>query len=252
MPEQAPEADAVIVFTGGDAVPDSALLDLPDDALVIAADSGLQHALAAGIAVDLVVGDFDSVDGELLAAAEAAGARIERHPEAKDETDFELALDRAAATGARSIVVLGGHGGRFDHFLANALVLASPGYSHIDVEARFAEARVRVIRGQRTFAGHPGELLTLLPVHGPAVGVTTSGLLYPLWDETLEVGSTRGVSNELAASTATVTVRAGVLLAVRPGRHGTHFERGIQADDSGAPRTGAEPEHATNDGKERQ
>ena len=60
-------------------------------------------------------------------------------------------------------------------------------------------------------------LCTLLAVNGPATGVTTEGLEYPLRDETLEPGSSRGVSNVFASETAHVTVEDGVLLAILPG-----------------------------------
>ncbi len=91
------------------------------EALVIGADSGVEHAAALGRHVDIAVGDFDSVSPAALAAAEAAGAEVLRHPPDKDATDLELALDLAVARGARRITVVGGHGGRFDHCLANAL-----------------------------------------------------------------------------------------------------------------------------------
>ena len=71
-------------------------------------------------------------------------------------------------------------------------------------------------------SGRPGELVTLLAVHGAAHGVTTDGLLYPLHAETLHPGSTRGVSNEMTSTAATVEVAAGVVLAVLPGELGTH------------------------------
>lgn len=57
----------------------------------------------------------------------------------------------------------------------------------------------------------------LLPVHGPALGVVTGGLLYPLAGEDLPPGTSRGVSNVLAADRATVSLTGGVLLAVQPG-----------------------------------
>lgn len=219
----APSASkTVIVVTGGDPVPSAALAQLPADALVVAADSGLDHATLLGLHVDLAVGDFDSVNLDTLAAAEAAGTVVERHPEAKDETDLELALDAAIRLGARRIVVLGGHGGRLDHLLANALVLAAPGRSHVDVVAHMGDATVTVIRTWATLVGAPGELVSLLAVHGVASRITTQGLLYPLDREDLHPGSTRGVSNELVANAAEVTLDAGVLLAVQPGRFGTH------------------------------
>jgi thiamine pyrophosphokinase len=65
--------------------------------------------------------------------------------------------------------------------------------------------------------GTPGELLSLLPARGAAEGVRTEGLVYPLRGETLEAGSTRGVSNVFAEPTARVTIERGVLLAIKPG-----------------------------------
>ena len=65
--------------------------------------------------------------------------------------------------------------------------------------------------------GAPGELLTLLPLGGPATGVTTNGLEYPLRGETLAPGTTRGVSNVFVEREARVALERGVLLAIRPG-----------------------------------
>jgi thiamine pyrophosphokinase len=212
----------VVVSGGGPPDPDAAA-GLPARAFVVAADSGLDHARDLGLAVDVVVGDLDSVSAAGLEAATAAGTAVERHPEAKDATDLELALDVAVARGVRRVVVLGPGGGRLDHLLAGAALLASPRYARVDVEARLGPARLLVVRpGPATsIAGRPGELVTLLPVNGPAVGVTTEGLLYPLRDEDLAPGSTRGVSNEMLGDRAAVSVRAGVLVAVQP-NHPNH------------------------------
>ena len=189
---------------------------VPDVDAVIAADSGVRHALALGLRVDVVVGDLDSVDEHDLAAAVASGAVVERHPVDKDATDLELALATAVRGGAERIVVVGIDGGRLDHLLANLLVLASPDLAGVDVEARAGTTRVTVVRGAVTLEGTPGDLLTLLPVGGPATGVRTDGLRYPLDDETLEAGTTRGVSNVLEAASVKVSVGDGTLLAVQP------------------------------------
>ncbi|HUS60678.1 MAG TPA: thiamine diphosphokinase, partial [Acidimicrobiales bacterium] len=185
-------SEQVIVVTGGDAVDVARLADLPSGALVIAADSGIDHALALGLHVDVAIGDFDSVSPPALRLVAAAGARVERHPEAKDETDLELALDAAIARGARRIHVLGGHGGRLDHFLANALLLASPRYAAVEIVAWMGTALVTVVRDTAVLTGRPDDLVTLLAAHGPAAGVTTQGLRYALDDEVLLAGSTRG------------------------------------------------------------
>jgi thiamine pyrophosphokinase len=210
------------VFTGGGGGGAEASLaeQLPAEALVVAADSGVELAQRCGLEIDVVVGDLDSVSDEALESARSAGARIVRHPVAKDATDLELALGEARQGGAERIVVVGGAEGRFDHVLGNALVLGSEQWVEIEIDAHFGRARVHVVRDERRFEGEAGELVTLLAAHGPAEGVHTQGLLYPLAGETLVPGSTRGLSNQLVDSSAVVTVRAGTVLVVRPGEPG--------------------------------
>ena len=237
--EPTPSADAgplgaVVVVTGGDAfdpaLAAAALASLPPDVAVIAADSGAQHALEAGLSISHLVGDFDSLPTATLDRLAAGGTRIERHPVEKDATDLELALDAAEALGARRVLVLGGHGGRLDHFLANALVLGSPRFANLVVSAVMGEARVHVARpwAVTELPGRPGDLVTLLAMHGPAEGVQTEGLLYPLDRDTLIEGSTRGVSNEMVGDTAVVRLTAGCLLVVQPGAAGTHLREAIR------------------------
>jgi thiamine pyrophosphokinase len=210
----------VVVVAGGERA-FAAPRHLRPDALVIAADSGVDHAHAIGLHVDVAIGDFDSVSAAGLARAEAEGARIERHPEAKDKTDLELALDEALRVEATDIVVLGIGGGRLDHLLANLLLLASPKYAGCAITALDGPVRVHVIQAGRPATGLPGEtgeLLTLVPVGGAASGVTTTGLRYPLRSEPLPAGTSRGVSNVVESPSASVCLEAGTLLAIFPGQ----------------------------------
>ncbi len=217
-------SDMVVVVTGGDPIDPAHLDGVSPDAYVVAVDSGIEHAQALGLAIDLAIGDFDSVTADGLARAEADGAVIERHPEAKDATDLELALDAAVALQPARIHVLGGHGGRLDHLLGNALLLAAPAYATAAVTAQMGAARLTVVRRAAALTGPLGDLVSLVPLHGAAEGVTTTGLLYPLAHEDLRAGSTRGISNELIESPATVQIESGVLVAVQPGSLGTHHQ----------------------------
>ncbi len=116
----------------------------------------------------------------------------------------------------RRILVLASRGGRLDHELATLLLLGSNRYAAAQIDASIGEAHVHVVRNRRTIRGKPGDLLTLLAVNGPAVGVTTEGLAYALRGETLEPGSSRGVSNVFESEEARISVDDGVLLAIRP------------------------------------
>jgi thiamine pyrophosphokinase len=198
-----------------------ATLTLPADAFVIAADSGVDYAHALGLRVDVAVGDFDSVTAAGLERAATEGARVDRHPEAKDKTDLELALDEALRVGANEVIVLGIGGGRLDHFVANLLLLASPKFASCRITAYDGPARAHVVHAGRPPTDLPGrvaDLLTLLPVGGSAGGVTTEGLRYPLRNEPLPSGTSRGVSNVVETPPASVQLEAGTLLAIFPGQ----------------------------------
>jgi thiamine pyrophosphokinase len=216
--------EMVVVVTGGDPIDPAQVRALPPFAHVIAADAGVEQAQALGLAIDLAVGDFDSVRPDALARVEAAGTVVERHPTAKDATDLELALDAAAALDPARIHVLGGHGGRLDHLIANAMLLASPAYAAFQVTAEMGRARVTIVRTLAEVTGPIGDMVSLVPVHGVARGVTTRGLAFPLDAEDLHSGSTRGISNELVRSNASIRVEQGVLMAIQPGSLGPHHQ----------------------------
>jgi thiamine pyrophosphokinase len=215
--EERVQHDTVVVVAGGGST-HSLPADIPLASAVVAADGGVDVARELGLQVDVVVGDFDSASRAGLAAAEASGARLVRHPEEKDATDLELALDEAASLNPSRIVVVGVPGGRLDHLLAGMMVLAAEPYSRFDIDVLVGPVRAYVVRDGRSVDGRPGELVSLLPMHGPAEGVVTDGLVYPLRAETLRPGSSRGVSNRFAAPTARISLARGAVLVVCPGR----------------------------------
>jgi thiamine pyrophosphokinase len=106
-------------------------------------------------------------------------------------------------------------------------------------------AIVTVVRARSDLVGAPGDLVTLVPVHGPARGVTTEGLLYPLAGDDLAPGSTRGVSNQLVGTRATVSLEAGVLLAVQPGQAGPADRPPQQIQTTGADRRAHDTQRGT-------
>jgi thiamine pyrophosphokinase len=215
LPSQSPHH--VLVVLGAHAAPANIGPDLHFDS-VIAVDRGIDHALALGLTIAEAVGDFDSASALGLRAAEASGAKIQRHNPRKDSTDLEIGLDTALSQGATKITIIGGYDDtRLDHQIANLLLLSDPRYAEVDITALINSARVFVIRDSKTFSTTPSELVTLLALGGPARGITTSGLEYPLTDDTLTSSSSRGVSNVASGKEASVGLTSGVLMAVLPG-----------------------------------
>ena len=210
--------EVVVVVAGGVEPPDRKTSHaVRAGTTVIAADGGLERARELGLQVTIAVGDFDSASPETVSAAEGSGTRVEHHPAAKDATDLELALDMALELRPERIVVLAVVGDRLDHLFSTFQLLASSRYAAVELDADIGPAQVHVVRRRRTLTGRPGELMSLFAVHGPAEGVRTEGLAYALDGETLEPGSSRGVSNVFVQDTARINVERGVVLAVRPG-----------------------------------
>lgn len=193
--------------------PFSAVLDAAD--LVIAADGGAAALLGEGRRPALVLGDLDSLDNTQLDALASMGVELRRFPRAKDETDLELALLHAVAIGATRIDVLGALGGRWDHTLANVMMLAMPELVGLRVRLLDECQQVYLARDQAVLEGQRGDTLSLLPLTPTVHGVTTRGLLYPLEDATLHFERARGISNVLLEPPGLVSLREGLLLIVQ-------------------------------------
>ena len=191
--------------------------------VVIAADGGARHADGLGLAIDTWVGDGDSIAPDLLDTLAERGVTIRRAAAAKDESDTELAVLAALASGPDEVVILGALGGvRFDHTLANVGLLAMPQLAGLRAALLDARSRVRLITApdgagaavRLTLPGRVDDLVSLLPYGEGVVGVTTEGLAYPLADEPLPPGPARGLSNVRTTPEAAVTVRSGRLLVI--------------------------------------
>ena len=186
--------------------------------LVIAADGGARHATSLGLRLDRWVGDGDSIDPGDLAALAATGVRVDHVAREKDASDTELAVLAAVDAGADELTILGGLGGtRVDHALTNVALLAHAALADrstwlYDERA----ARISLLQGPADveLVGHLDDLVTLVPLGAAALGVTTRGLRYPLRDETLEPGSSRGLSNVRTEELAGVSLRGGRLLVI--------------------------------------
>jgi len=214
--------DVAIVVAGG-AVPAVAAIDTAwpgwrdGRCLVVAADSGAHGAALLGLPVDELVGDLDSIAPDDLAALEANRVSIETWPRDKDASDTELAVRAALRHRPGRIVILGALGGpRPDHALANIGLLGLAEVAGSDVVLLDGVSRTRLVRGPSdvTLSGRVGELVSLLPIGGDVAAVRTDGLAYPLADEPLPAGSTRGLSNVRTSTTARIRVASGRLLVI--------------------------------------
>ena len=208
----------VVVVIGGGPLSPLAVSNVVAEATIIAADSGLDHAVAAGLRPTVLIGDLDSITAHGKMWAYAHELEIDQHPVDKGATDTELALIRATATAADDLLVFGAIGERFDHALGTLAALGNPALAHFEtIRLMLGDTAVYVI--------HPGRSLTidlpqsssfsLLALHGPCSGIDVTGARWPLTDAVLKAWSTLGISNE-TTGLLHVAVADGILTLVVP------------------------------------
>ena len=205
-----------VIFAGGTLRPGKAVQAAITQAeLILAADSGAVTAFQYGCTPKIVVGDLDSLDALPLEQLRTQGSQIMQAAIEKNETDTELAIQVAIEYGATSITLLGALGGdRFDHTVANILLLA--GFTMVPIRIVDGPSVCWLLRGpgRSSIDGHPGDLLSLFPLTNEATGIRTRGLYYPLHGETLYFGKPRGVSNVFVEDRAEVFLEGGMLLVI--------------------------------------
>jgi thiamine pyrophosphokinase len=198
--------------------------------LVVAADGGAAAAERLGLHVDLAIGDFDSVDPAVLTRVAALGATVRRVAAEKDESDLELAVAEALAAGADDVIILGALGGeRVEHALASIALLSIPHDTSVDMSIVDERSTIRLMvappASRLEIDGAPGDYVSLQAWSGDVEGVTTGNLRYPLADEALRVGPSRGLSNELIGQHGWVSCSRGQLLVIHTRRAALEMPR---------------------------
>ncbi len=205
----------VLVFANGKIAGfDWLKIYLRDARAIIAANGGAQHILAAGRQPDVIIGDMDSLPAEEQNQMRISGVQIINHPVDKDETDLELALNYAFENYDADILVMGALGGRLDQTLANILLLADAKFSGRRIEIREAHQRAWLVEKSTRIQANIGDLVSLIPISGDVHVAGTSGLKWPLQDERLIFGGSRGISNVLTNEVAEITLKSGRLICV--------------------------------------
>ena len=189
---------------------------LKESDFIICVDGGVQLARRLGVRPGLLLGDLDSLGEDVRAWLAGGQTRCETHPAEKDFTDTHLAVAEAIAMRPEEVLLLGCMGDRLDHTLANISLLL---HCHrAGIPARLVDElneAILISETVVTLRGEPGERLSLLPLSDRVSGITLEGVKYRLENETLEMGESRGVSNEFEAREAVLTVGRGYLLLIR-------------------------------------
>ena len=184
------------------------LAPLAADDRIIAADGGLRHVQALGLAPDVILGDFDSL-GYVPESARC-------FPVEKDDTDSMLAVRLALEEGYKRFVIYGGMDGpRLDHTLANLQTLqflADHGAKGFLIGNRYVATVIQ--NGSIGFDKSATGILSVFCLGCDAQGVNITGLQYALENGTLTAGFPLGVSNHFVGEAARISVKQGSLLVL--------------------------------------
>ena len=203
------------IFIGGEVDKSALESPIPEDALVIAADSGYDNAKKLGYAehCDFIVGDFDSTKERAFCSR----AKIIRVPSEKDETDTHLAINTAIENGYDELYIIGGLSGRLDHTLSNIYLLEALAQEGIYASICDGYNRVRYLRERSSLLIQKSEYkyFGLLPADREVKGIIIDGAKYPLKNAKLEKNNPSfAISNEVTENFAMVSTKKGGLFVI--------------------------------------
>lgn len=202
-----------VLIVGGGASPGDRLLRQWAQRFdgVIAADSGLDTLLAAGLEPDYLTGDLDSVSAE---ARQRFPEDRQLHDSDQETTDLEKAIRMAIDLSAAQIGLACVTGSRLDHSL-NAISMILRYHDRADFVLLDSAGEARLILPPGIELTDPvGARVSLVPA--PEAGnIRTTNLRYPLSGSDLRLGGRDGISNEITAAPARIDFDSGALLIYR-------------------------------------
>ncbi|MCR2042579.1 thiamine diphosphokinase [Anaerosalibacter massiliensis] len=181
---------------------------------IIAVDGGAKYILKSDIQPDLVVGDLDSIDKDILKEIKEKNIPILKYPSHKDYTDTELALKYLIDKGFKEIVLMGVIGSRIDHTLANIFLLSellNQGVKGIIINEKNT---MHIIDDEMEIKKEDGVFISVLPINSDGAKVTLKGFEYETDRVDFNFSSTLGVSNRIIEEKGYIKVENGICLII--------------------------------------
>ena len=175
---------------------------------IICSDGGANHAYSMNIVPDYIIGDLDSVNGNIIEYYKSKKVKFEKFPTKKDETDTELCIELSDKLKAKEIHLIGALGGRIDHTIANINLLYY-------IRKRGITPKIISENEDIYIYGEIGDTISILPIKNDAKGVTLNNLEYPLDDYDMEFSRPLGISNVMTDVNCSIKVKEGSLIIIK-------------------------------------
>jgi len=178
---------------------------------IICADGGLHHVHKLKIVPNYIIGDFDSVDKNLLESYRSKSKIIQM--KRQNDTDIEKCLNVAIKQKFTEAVLLSVTGDRLDHSFCN-LGIALKFYNEINVRIISETSLLTVYEKQVTIATKKGEYLSLYAFDSKTK-ITSQGLKYPLRETQLPFGVRESTSNVAVKDEVKLSIKNGKIFVIR-------------------------------------
>ncbi len=181
----------------------------------VGVDNGMMTLLECGITPDHAIGDFDSIDPEILEELKEMLPSMTIAPREKDDTDTALAVKWALSQKPNKIRLFGSTGGRLDHLMGNVYLLLEGKEIPIEMVDNQNIASAYYPGTQTVSCDETYKYISFLPLSTVVEQLTLDSFKYPLVKHNLWLGSTICVSNELIQDSGTFSFAKGILMMVR-------------------------------------
>ncbi|MTI47717.1 thiamine diphosphokinase [Sporosalibacterium faouarense] len=181
---------------------------------VICADGGARHFYKTEFKPSVIVGDFDSLNSEILLDMRNKEIELYQFPAEKDMTDTELAIDLALKRGATDITLLGGTGSRLDHTIGNIMIMKK--FVNIDANIKIVNSNneIFITKDKLILDRQENTFVSVIPITEVAKGVTLRGFKYETNDIDFRMDETLGISNEIINEKGIIEIREGICLVI--------------------------------------
>ncbi len=183
---------------------------------IIAVDKGLEILDSINIFPNCILGDFDSIKNGILEKYNRQDIKIIKLNPEKDFSDTHMALKEAIEMKSTEIYILGALGKRMDHTIANIHILREALENNIECKIIDTNNIIKLItKGTEIVHKSKYKYISLFPLTTSVKGITLHGFKYPLTNDTLTIGHSIGVSNELLDNIGTISISDGILIMIQ-------------------------------------
>lgn len=183
---------------------------LENEKNIYCADGGTKYALDMGVVPLEIWGDLDSLDKSYIEKAKELNVKILKFNADKDFTDGELIVEYLSEKGFDKIYILGGLGGRTDHFLTNLNIV----FKYDNVIFLDEKEIIFRVEDEMEIKNRKNHTISFIPMSSEVNDIYLEGFKYPLNGYNLKIGESICNSNVIVEDLAKVRFSSGKLLGV--------------------------------------